>query len=577
MNAFVRLYRLMAPRRRRQLAATLAVMLAGAIAETVTIGAVLPFLALLADPASGLVGPRLAGLLDRLGPSPVLGAAVLLIVAALACAALRLLLAWRSQKLITSVGHDLAAAVFGRTLALPYAEQVRRNSSQTLTAVQQVDRATNNVLLPAMQGFIALVLAAFIVTVLMVINAIAAAAGAAAAAAFYLGLSLLTRRRLARHSHILSATATERTRTAQEALGGIRDILLDRSQPLFEARFGVLDRAYRRAHAINMFIAMAPRFVIEAAGIVALAVATLALSLRPGGLLEAVPVLGALALGAQRLLPLLQSAFNGWSQLTGNYRSLLDVLDIAEAPTPAPAAGARTTPGLFEESVEFRGVAYHHPEGRFALRDLAFRIEAGEHVAIAGPTGSGKSTLIDLLVGLLDPDVGEILIDGRPLAQDGVRAAWQAELAHVPQSIYLADDTLAANIAFPRAASALDGERLAPAVRAVQLETFIAGLPEGLETRVGERGVRLSGGQRQRIGLARALVRNPRILILDEATSALDEATEAAMIRALAALPGLTLVTVAHRTSTLAAAGRVMRMEAGRIRDADDASRARPE
>jgi ATP-binding cassette subfamily B protein len=170
-------------------------------------------------------------------------------------------------------------------------------------------------------------------------------------------------------------------------------------------------------------------------------------------------------------------------------------------------------------------------------------------------------------MGLLEPDEGEILVDGKPL-DAASRHAWQAGLAHVPQAIYLADDTIAANIAFPRQAEGMDPERLTAAVRAAQLEPFLASLPAGLQTYVGERGVRLSGGQRQRIGLARALYRRPRLLILDEATSALDEATEAAVLEALQGLrKDLTLVTVAHRATTLASCDRLIRVEGGRVRE----------
>jgi len=566
VGVFRRLWRVLGARRRRQLGVTLAVMLAGAGAEMVTIGAVLPFLALLADPGSPLVGARLVGVLERVGGSAAIGATLLLVAAALIGAGLRLLLAWRSQQLVNAVGHDLAAALFARELGLEYAEQVRRPSGRTVTAVHQVDRVIAHVLVPAMLAVTAAVLASFIVAVLLTINALAAAAGAVAVAAIYLGLGRLVRRRLARNSATLSATARERTRTVEEALGGIRDILLDRSQPQLEARFGAVDRAHRRAHAANLFISTAPRFVIEAAGIVALAAAALALSLRPGGLVAALPVLGALALGAQRLLPLLQQAYHGWTQAAGNLQSLRDLLDIVELPASARAPAAAPAGPAFERSLELRGVGYGHPGGRFALRDVDLTIAAGEHVAIAGATGSGKSTLIDLVLGLLDPQSGEILIDGRPLGDEKVRAAWQAKLAHVPQAVYLADDTIAANIAFPRRAAELDPMRLEAALQGAQLEALVASLPDGLDTIVGERGVRLSGGQRQRIGLARALVRAPAVLILDEATSALDEATEAAVMRALAANPGLTLLTVAHRASTLGAAGRVVWLEAGSLR-----------
>ncbi|HEX6377040.1 MAG TPA: ABC transporter ATP-binding protein [Allosphingosinicella sp.] len=564
MDAFSALFRLLPPARRRQFMLTLLLMLLGAAAEMVTIGAALPFLALIADPDSALVPQALVRVLTAAGGSPVVGAALLLIAAALGSALVRLALAWGSQRFVMATGHDMAAAVFGRMLRQPYAEQVRRNSSQTLAAVEKVQGVVFGLLQPAMQGLIGAFIALCVFGLLLRIDARAAGIAALSVALVYVGVSLLVRPRLRRNSEALAGTMVERTRTVQEGLGGIRDIILDRSEPLFEAKFRALDSRYRRAQAATQFVAGSPRFVVEAAGLVAIALVTLAMSLEPGGVVKAIPVLGALALGAQRLLPLLQQAYYGWSLASGNFRAFRDVLELMEAPVPAPPR-VEPRPLPFERELVFDKVGFRYPEGRFALADVSFRISPGEHVGIAGPTGGGKSTLLDLLMGLLEPEEGEIRVDGRPLDAEA-RYAWQAGLAHVPQTIYLADDSIAANIAFPRRADDMDGERLAAAVRAAQLDAFIASLPDGLDTYVGERGVRLSGGQRQRIGLARALYRRPRLLILDEATSALDEATEAAVLAALQQLrKDLTLVTVAHRATTLAACDRLIRVERGRV------------
>ncbi|HEX8125075.1 MAG TPA: ABC transporter ATP-binding protein [Allosphingosinicella sp.] len=565
MDAFIAFFRLLSPARRRQFFLTLMLMLVGAAAEMVTIGAALPFLALVADPASALIPPRLLGFLTAIGGSPVVGAALLLIVAALGAAGVRLALTWGTQRFVMATGHDMAAAVFGRMLRQPYSEQVRRNSSQTLAAIEKVQGVVFGMLQPAMQGLIGAFIAVCVFALLLKIDARAAGLAAGAVVLAYVGVSLLVRPRLRRNSEMLAGTIVERTRTVQEGLGGIRDIILDRSEPLFEAKFADLDDRYRRSQAATMFVAGAPRFIVEAAGLVAIALVTLAMSLEPGGVVKAIPVLGALALGAQRLLPLLQQTYHGWSVASGNYRAFQDVIEMMEMPVPPPQPEA--PPLSIERELEFEGVGFHYPEGRFALRDVRFRIRAGEHVGIAGATGGGKSTLLDLLMGLLEPDEGAILVDGRPL-DAATRPAWQAGLAHVPQAIYLADDTIAANIAFPRGGGDMDPKRLEAAVRAAQLETFLAGLPDGLQTYVGERGVRLSGGQRQRIGLARALYRRPRLLILDEATSALDEGTERAVLAALQGLRSdMTLVTVAHRATTLAACDRLIHVEGGRVRE----------
>ncbi len=566
MDAFSALFRLLSPARRRQFFLTLLLMLLGAAAEMVTIGAALPFLALVADPDSALIPPRLVRLLTAVGGSPVVGAALLLIAAALAAAGVRLALTWGSQRFVMATGHDMASAVFGRMLRQPYAEQVRRNSSQTLAAIEKVQGGVFGLLQPAMHGMIGAFIAVCVFVLLLKIDARAAGFAAVAVVLAYVGVSLLVRPRLRRNSELLAGTMVARTRTVQEGLGGIRDIILDRSEPLFEAKFSDLDGRYRRAQAATQFVAGAPRFIVEAAGLVAIALVTLAMSLEPGGVVKAIPVLGALALGAQRLLPLLQQSYHSWTMVSGNFRSFRDVIEMMEAPVPPPQPEAPPLP--IERELTFENVGFRFPEGRFALTGVSFRIRAGEHVGIAGATGGGKSTLLDLLMGLLEPQEGAIFVDGRRL-DAATRPGWQSALAHVPQAIYLVDDTIAANIAFPRRADRMDSELLAASVRAAQLEAFLAELPDGLQTYVGERGVRLSGGQRQRIGLARALYRRPRLLILDEATSALDEATERAVLAALQELRrDMTLVTVAHRATTLAACDRLIRVESGRVSEA---------
>jgi len=326
-------------------------------------------------------------------------------------------------------------------------------------------------------------------------------------------------------------------------------VMLDRAQPVFEESFARLDAEHGRAVTANVIIGTAPRFAIEGIGIAALALVALAASGRPGGLSDAIPVLGALALGAQRLLPLVQQIYLGWSQAAGNYQALKDVLALLETPVrPLPEVEA---PLPFEREVRFDGVGFAYVEGKPVVSGFDLVIEKGERVALAGRTGSGKSTLLDLLMGLIDPSEGEISVDGVRL-DAATRAAWQAQIAHVPQSIYLSDDTIAANIAFAVPPGEVDMERVRDAAARAEIAGFIEGLPEGYSTRVGERGVRLSGGQRQRIGIARALYKRASLLILDEATSALDAATEADVLRSVSAMgEGLTLVMVTHREAAL--------------------------
>jgi ABC-type multidrug transport system fused ATPase/permease subunit len=563
MGALLTLFRLMTGRRRRQFLVTLALMLLGAVAELGTIGAAFPFLALLSgEPGAGRFARWISWFPVR--PDGVLGFAVILIAAAMIAAAVRLMLIWTTQRLVMGIGHDVATAIFSRMLRQPYAEFVRRNSSEVLGSLEKVRDIVGSMLQPAMQGLIAVVLSAAIATLLFIIAPFATIAAAGTVAAAYVVISMAGRGRLSRNSRILAEAATARTKIVQEGLGGIRDIMLDRSQPIFEAKFREIDGRFRRALASNVFISSAPRFLVESAGIVALALIAVAMSLEPGGLVRAIPVLGALALGAQRLLPLIQQAYNGWSLGLGNLQALEDVA-ILLASAPDEEEATETQPLPFLREIVFERVGFAYDDAAFTLRDVEVVVARGERVGIVGTTGSGKSTLLDLLMGLLCPTGGAIRIDGTELGP-ATRAAWQAQIAHVPQSIYLMDDSIAANIAFGVPPHLVDAARLAAAAEAARLGAFLAELPEGLATRVGERGIRLSGGQRQRIGLARALYKGAQVLILDEATSALDDRTEAEVMESLMGLGRtITLIMVAHRRSTLAGCDRILSVEGGRV------------
>jgi ATP-binding cassette subfamily B protein len=564
VHPLVRLYRALSARRRRQLLMMLAAMLAGAAAELVTIAAVLPFLAFLTRGGRAAMPAAAARWLAALGIDGIVSASLLLIAGAVTAAAVRLLLLALNQRFVMAVSHDIATALFGRMLRQPYADYVKRNSSEALASMEQVRDLAAGALQPLMQGAVAAIMALLIGALLFAISPLATLAAALFIGFVYAGISLLTRARLRANSRVLAAAARQRVKMIQEGLGGLRDIILDRSQPLFEESFRTLDRRFRRAVSVNAFISQGPRFVIEAAGLAIIALIALVMSHRPGGLVHAIPVLGALALGSQRLLPLIQQAYQGWSQTAGNLQAIDDVASaLAQPVLPLPAPGAAPLP--FAQEVAFEAVSFGYGNAGPAVRDVSLAIRRGARIGIAGTTGSGKSTLLDLLMGLLEPTSGSIKVDGSPLDAE-TRPRWQAALAHVPQAIFLIDDSIAANIAFGAAPGRIDPERVRACARAAHVAEFVESLPDAYETRVGERGIRLSGGQRQRIGIARALYKQAKVLILDEATSALDDQTEAAVIRSIMALgPELTIVMIAHRRSTLEGCDRIVRMEGGRI------------
>jgi ATP-binding cassette subfamily B protein len=360
----------------------------------------------------------------------------------------------------------------------------------------------------------------------------------------------------------------ERVKIVQESLGGIRDVIVDNNQAAYLHQFEAVDSNLSAARASTNFISGSPRFVIESLGMVAIAGLALVMSQRQGGLAAALPILGAIALGTQRVLPLIQQIYNGWSLAAGSVSAVSEVLALLRLPVDRDSLSrSKVKPLPLRDRIVLDQVSFAYPTRRGrALSEVTIEIPRGSMIALTGPTGSGKSTLADLLMGLVDPDEGRVLIDGTPLTSRN-RRRWQRSIGHVPQAIFLSDSSIASNIAFGVPKAKLDLERVADAARKAQIDDFIRSLPDGYHTPVGDRGVRLSGGQRQRLGIARAIYKDAPVLVLDEATSALDDETEAAVIATMEQLraEGRTIVVIAHRASTISRCDHAVRLQNGRL------------
>ena len=565
------LYRLISPARRRQLFLVALLMPLTAIAEMAMVAAIVPFLALLSGrTATPNTLPLLSNLLDqleRLAPAnPLLAAAALFALAALATGAMRLALSWMSQQFAFGFGHELSVEIHRRLLHQPYLFHLQHHSSALLSALDKVDFIIFNLVLQIIQAISAALICLFVIAVLVWLDPISAALAAVLIGGLY-GLTLLaTRRRLQAHASLISAAYEARLKSVQESLGGIRDVILDRSQAVQVEHFRNIDDRFMRARAETAFLVASPRFVVEALGLILIALIAVTIAGRPGGFVAALPILGALALGAQRLLPLMSQLYVGWANLAVSRPIIAEMAGLASL--PADDDGDRQVAPLpFTDVIRLEGVSFHYSDrSRPAVHEVNLAIPRGSRVAIIGRTGSGKSTLADLLMGLIEPSEGRISVDGVILSGKQLNR-WRRSIAHVPQAIFLADASIAANIALGVPGIEPDMERVRHAAETAQLADFIDTLPEGYDTRVGERGVRLSGGQRQRLGLARAIYKNAPALLLDEATSALDDATEAALLDALEKLgaEGRTIIIIAHRRSTVAGCDLVFRLDHGHL------------
>lgn len=562
-------------RRRLQLAVTLGLMLLSSLAEVVSLAAVLPFLAVLTNPETLWHQPLVQQWAPRLGISNAQGLLLPITLAfagaAIGAGGIRLLTLWLNGRLAAAIGSDLSCEAYRRTLYQPYSVQLARNSSSLIASIStDVGRVIGSVLSPLLLLLSSALIVVALVATLVAINWLIAFGAGLVIALVYSAAMAAGKRPLHQLSQQQVVLNQRLIQALQEGLGAIRDVLLDGSQLFYANTYRQADQPLRRAQAQGAFLSSYPRLVMEPAGMALIALVGYLLVLQ-GGVTKALPLLGALALGAQRLLPMAQKVYEGWASTRNAKDSLSNVLLLLAQPLLSEALLPPPQPLIFMQSIRLRSVRFRYasqlPE---ALQGLNLEIRRGERIGLIGSTGSGKSTLVDLLMGLLEPTDGLILIDGADLhdpTHPERLSAWRAAIAHVPQSIYLADSSIAENIAFGIPKEQIDHERVRQAAEQAQIASFIESSPQGYEAFVGERGVRLSGGQRQRIGIARALYKLAQVLVLDEATAALDNDTEQAVMEAVEGLSReLTIVMIAHRLSTVQRCDRLIHLEQGAIR-----------
>jgi ABC-type multidrug transport system fused ATPase/permease subunit len=547
-------------------------MIFTSIAEVISIGAILPFLSAVTSPNLIIQNPQLQPLIiyfDLNTPSQVLAPLTILFVAAvIVSAGMRLILLWFQTKLGHAIGADLSFDVYERMLYQPYAVHINSNSGDIISTIaNKVNVIVNQVVLPLLIIASSAVIIASIGGVLVMIDPIVAAAVALVFGFIYFVIVLLTKNTLIRNSRQISDLSNKVIRAMQEGLGGIRDILIDGTQKSYCKMFSDADLPLRQASANTQIIAGSPRFVIEAIGMISIAIVAYVVAGTGAGIVQAIPTLGALAVGAQRLLPVLQQAYSAWSSLRGGQATLSDTLELLDQPVSSNTDVQRITPLPFQKSIVLKHVSFKYaPEGPLVLSDINLEIPKGSRVGFVGNTGSGKSTIMDLIMTLLTPTSGYLIIDDLPITEQNSRE-WRAHISHVPQYIYLTDNTIAENIAFGIDRDEIDMTRVERAAREAQISQLVESLPEKYQTIVGERGVRLSGGQRQRLGIARALYKKADVLIFDEATSALDSDTESSVMDAIDRINlDVTVLIVAHRVTTLRNCDLIIELEGGKIK-----------
>ena len=567
---------LLAKPQRAALKRLVVLMLLTSVAEVAGIGAVLPFLAFLTAPdqiaKSELAEQAMMCLGLKNSSQLVVPVTVGFISAALSSGAMRILLLWAQTKISYAIGVDISTQAYERTLYQSYVTHTGRNSSEVIAAISnKAQGISNSTILPLLLFCSSAVLLIAILGVLAWIDAPTAFSVLCGFSCIYGLIALATRRRLRLYSERSGRESVVALKALQEGLGGIRDVILDGSQRLYVEHYRSSASRLSQSVAGIQIIGGMPRFLIESLGMIMIACAALWLTENGQYSHYALPILGALALGAQRLLPLAQQLYQSWAIIRGSESALVDVMHLLKQPMQ-PSAGSTVDHEVsFQSSIRLENAWFRYSDqGPWVLQDVNLDIKKGDRIGFIGKTGNGKSTLLDVVMGLLSLNEGLLKIDGQKVSEDNVRG-WQLHLAHVPQFVFLADATIKENIAFGIPPSEIDLGRVEAAALNAQLHSVIDSLPERYETIIGERGIRLSGGQRQRLGIARALYKRADVIVLDEATSALDEKTEAAVMHSIETLSNkITIIIVAHRITTLRGCDQIIELENGHLKTVQD-------
>lgn len=546
-------------------------MVASAVCEMMSIGMVIPFITAITSPelifANTYMKPIIELFLIDSEIELTIFLTTLFCITSILAASIRLVTLWFQTRFCYSLGADLSTQLYKNSLYQPYTVHVARNSSEFIsTIVNKTFQSTSFAILPLLNVLSSSLLLIGIVAMLLAVQPLVAISVFTLFGALYGAVILLTRSRLDMDSERISFEQDEVVKKLQEGFGSIRDILIGNTQEVYLHSYASSFKTLQDAWANVEIIRSTPRFVIEALGIVSIALLALYLSSLPEGLIGALPVLAAMAIGAQRLLPILQLIYASLSSLRAGFKSLVDILELLGEPSQEKIIKGNHKLIPFNNNVQLENLSFKYDsQSSLILRNVNIDISKGDMVGIIGTTGSGKSTLIDIIMGLLKPVDGSFLVDGKVIDENN-RFGWQSLIAHVPQSIFLTDASITENIALGTPIEKIDFEHVMHVAQQAQIHEAIMSWNKQYDTVVGERGVRISGGQRQRIAIARALYKKASVIIFDEATSALDSKTESSVMDSITNLSkDLTIIIVAHRLSTLRDCSNIIELDGGKI------------
>ncbi len=547
------LWRSFTKKRKTQTVYLAVLMLFAGILEALSLGAIYPLLSVIFDSKfSG--GP--VGILGFLNinwqdKNVIILFTIFFLALTILATATRILVVRLTASYTSLVGSELSVRVFEKILNQSYEQLVSTNTSDYINLVtNKVNAVIFSIVLPLLTVLSSIFLFASVFVMLLGINFQISITVMIFFGLAYLGVARFVKEKLHLNSQNVVQLQTNAIQVVQESIGGIRDIILDSAQKIFISEFEKIDKPLRIYQADNNYISTIPRYLMEALGI-CLIIAMLLFAEIFHIETNFLPMVGVLGLCAQRMVPALQQIYSAWASISGSRQQLFEV---------ATLLSASGEPVLYEpikldfrNEIVFSNVSYRYQGAdSYALSNLTVSIKKGSKVGIVGISGSGKSTFLDLVMGMISPTIGSVTVDGHDISLQNNRLAWQKNIAHVPQSIFILDSGLVENIAFGKNIEDLDEGLYGQAICKANLEELQSSDLNNHRATLGERGGSLSGGQRQRIGIARAIYKNTNVMILDEATSALDPLTEAKVMKSIDSLShDVTLFMISHKASIL--------------------------
>ena len=476
---------------------------------------------------------------------------------------------WWSIGFVYNQEASTTTELLDRYMHAPYWIHLERNSAEFLrTTTDSISQAFSNFIMGGVSLFTETIIASSIVIVLIFVQPLAALS----AAIYFLLAGFLYVRFMAKRAteagEVLNKEALQAFKAANQALGSVKEVKICNRQDHFVDTYGTARAKMAKAKRTSAFLGELPKYLLEVVFIFGVAILSVIVVSRSTSK-DVLALLALFVAAGFRLLPSLARMMGSYSAIkVGRPGFEIVVNDLAAFPLARQdKTRFNPTPLPLEQTLSIENLSYSYATSKIpVLRNVSFSLPCGESLGIVGLSGAGKSTLVDLILGLHIPDEGRICVDGRDINEN--MPGWQIGIGLVPQDVFLLDESLTANIAFGIADEEIEIDQVRRAVEQAQLTEFAESLDHGLDSVIGERGMRISGGQRQRIGIARSLYSSPSLLVLDEATSALDNETELRISETIQSLHGsLTMIVVAHRLSTIKNCDRILFLDGGEVQD----------